>query len=119
MRRLIRVSEYIYRGCDIDSLFVADEAAWAKITKWCEAGNEVYFGEIAGKHSDVSVAFDLDDFKVMSEDQGFIDQFEKIVGNFGVSILDRMCERCSECGEEIYDMEIDLCDKCREELENE
>ena len=55
------------RNGSIDSVFVADD------TKVAEAiGKTVYFGEVLGKHSDISGTLAKNEFKVLSDEQGFI-----------------------------------------------
>lgn len=119
MLRLIKVTEYL-RGYTLRSLFVADDEDMAHIKEWCQAGREVYFGEIAGKHSDLTLTFTLDEFKVVSEDQEFIEKFQLSVGNcFGVNILARMCEKCESCGEYCDDLVDDKCSDCLEEQDGD
>lgn len=45
----------------------------------------VHFGEILGKHSEVSIDFIPDYFKVKSEDQDFIDKLVEIIGSTTIS----------------------------------
>ena len=48
-------------------------------------GREVYFGEILGKHSEVSGTLEEGDITILSEDQDFIEKFEQIMGAGTVS----------------------------------
>lgn len=43
-------------------------------------GREVYFGEILGKHSEISGTLNQEDFTIKSEDQEFIQKLEEILG---------------------------------------
>lgn len=46
-------------------------------------GKAVYFGEVLGKHSEIYGTLDEKDLKVLTDDQDFIEKFEKLVGNVG------------------------------------
>lgn len=48
-------------------------------------GKEVYFGEILGKHSEISGELNEEDITILSEDQDFIRKFEEILGAGTVS----------------------------------
>lgn len=52
----------------------------------CNAGLEVYFGEVLGKHSEVDLEFSINDFKAISTDEKEIELLSKI--NLGYNILD-------------------------------
>lgn len=55
------------RGGEIESLFIADsEQAEAAF------GLDVYFGEVLGKHSEVSGTFEPKDLTVITQEQGVI-----------------------------------------------
>lgn len=60
---------------DVSSVFTADSAAVEKLY-----GKTVHFGEILGKHSEVSVQISEQNFTVLSEDQDFVSKFEQILG---------------------------------------
>lgn len=56
-------------------------------------GKEVYFGEIAGKHSEVCGVLEKSDIKEITNDQGFISEFERLFGNsFGYNPLIYLAE---------------------------
>lgn len=44
-------------------------------------GKTIYFGEILGKHSEVSGELSEEDIQILSDDQEFIAKFEEIVGS--------------------------------------
>ena len=52
---------------DIASVFVADDE---KVS--AAIGKTVYFGEVLGKHSDITGTLEENDLKILSEDQTFI-----------------------------------------------
>lgn len=43
-------------------------------------GQEVYFGEVLGKHSEISVIISEDNIRLLSEDQGFINTLVEVTG---------------------------------------
>jgi len=68
------------RSGEVDGLFVCKkkdlEAAY---------GKEIYFGEILGKHSEVSGTLDEGDITILTEDQDFIAKFTEIMGSGDIS----------------------------------
>jgi hypothetical protein len=61
-------------------------------------GKQVYFGEILGKHSEISGELEEDDLEVVSEDQDFINKVEAILGTTlsGYNPLDYLPEEDEE-----------------------
>ena len=68
------------RSGDVEGLFTCEHTDLKQAY-----GKQVYFGEILGKHSDVSGQLQEKDFTILSEDQDFIEKFEAIVGAGTVS----------------------------------
>ncbi|MBF0208476.1 MAG: hypothetical protein HQK53_16485 [Oligoflexia bacterium] len=64
------------RGGDVHGLFVATQEELGNII-----GLECHFGEILGKHSEVSVDLYDDDFKMLDVDTETIKKLIKAVGN--------------------------------------
>jgi len=64
------------RSGNLEGLFIAEESELKKIL-----GKEIYFGEILGKHSEVTYTFDESDFNVLSEDQYKIEWLESLLGS--------------------------------------
>ena len=60
---------------DVSGLFICNKQDLEKIE-----GKEVYFGEILGKHSEISGTISADDFVIKTEDQEFIQKFIEIMG---------------------------------------
>lgn len=48
-------------------------------------GKYIYFGEILGKHSEIDGEIAEGDIKILTEDQEFIEKFEKIMGTGTIS----------------------------------
>lgn len=66
-------------------------------------GMTVYYGEIAGKHSDVTCKFDLNDLKVIDADDDFCKKFqEKFPSGIGFKFknywIDYLFDRIAEKG---------------------
>ena len=68
------------RSGDVEGIFTCE-----KETLENSYGREVYFGEILGKHSEVSGTLKEGDITILSEDQDFIEKFEQIMGAGTVS----------------------------------
>lgn len=68
------------RSGDINGLFVADDKLVNDIV-----GSRLHFGEILGKHSDISGTLDLKDLTVKSEDQDFINKLVEVIGSTTIS----------------------------------
>lgn len=60
---------------EVSGTFIANKADVAKII-----GKDIYFGEILGKHSEVSGRIDAEDIVLKTDDRGFISMFEEIMG---------------------------------------
>lgn len=68
------------RSGEVDGLFVTTKEALE-----AAYGRDVYFGEILGKHSEVSGTLDPSDITILTEDQDFIAKFIEIIGDDNVS----------------------------------
>ncbi len=66
------------RQGNVEGIFVATQEAVDKAI-----GEEVYFGEILGKHSDVHGTLDAEDLTVLTDDQDFINKYIEIFGECG------------------------------------
>lgn len=91
MRKLYKFYWDCGRMGFLDGLFVAEAEAVEPLI-----GTEIYFGEVLGKHSEISGSLDASDIKVVSEDQDLIDKLVAAnEGNFtlcGYSPLDYIGE---------------------------
>lgn len=66
-----------------EGLFVADEAAVA-----AAIGQQIWLGEIEGKHSEVGGPFEEKDLAIVTDDPAFIAQFEELFPRgFGINPL--------------------------------
>lgn len=64
----------------VEGLFVCTEDELEKLHEV-----RVFFGEILGKHSSISVDFEKEDFEILTEDQDFIDRLVGYVGSNSIS----------------------------------
>lgn len=81
---------------DLSGLFVAEEAEIKS-----SIGKTVYFGEVLGKHSDISLCLSEDDYTELTDDLDFITKFEAFGCQSGHNPLDYLDE------EDEYDDEDD------------
>lgn len=94
----MRVIARFYWDCgrmgDVDGIFTCDEADLEQ-----SYGKDVYFGEILGKHSEISGELNEEDITILSDDQDFIKKFEEILGAgtiSGYNPLDYLSENGDE-----------------------
>lgn len=64
----------------LDGIFIAEKADIEALI-----GNEIYFGEALGKHSDIYGTLDATDLTIKTDDQEFIAKFETIMGTGTIS----------------------------------
>lgn len=67
MRKLYKFRWDCGRMGFLDGLFVAEESEVARLI-----GTEIYFGEVLGKHSEISGTLEASEVVALSEDQGLI-----------------------------------------------
>ena len=75
MKKIYKFNVYCGRMGSIDSIFIADSEDVENII-----GEDVYFGEILGKHSEINIAMENKHFTILSDDQDFISKAEEIFG---------------------------------------
>lgn len=63
------------RGGTLEGIFVTTKEELASIY-----GKDIHFGEIDGKHSDVTMNFEEKDFEILDTDQSFIQRCVEIFG---------------------------------------
>jgi hypothetical protein len=68
--------EWDMRGGSVEGLFVTTHDALNEIL-----GEEVYFGEILGKHSEIYGTLESEDFVIICEDDVLIDHLIKVFGS--------------------------------------
>jgi hypothetical protein len=105
--------EWSLRGGEVAGLFVATpEELQAAI------GKQLYFGEILGKHSEVSGDLGALDVTLLTDDQEFIQKASELkIVPFGYNPLDAVQSHCEEHGTNFH--EYDGCDECRWERERD
>ena len=106
--RLYKLIIRMRRSADLTAVGVLDDEAWAQIQD--HAGAELYFGEVAGKHSEVTWPLDPAALEILSEDETEIALFMKWFPAGGVGQIDVVNaiellherleegESCEKCG---------------------
>lgn len=64
----------------LEGVFICEEARVKKVL-----GDEVYFGEVLGKHSQIYGTLEEKDIKVLSNDQEFIKKLFEVFGKETIS----------------------------------
>lgn len=80
MKLLVRFEWDVRRMGKVESLFVTTKEEIDNFV-----GKEIYFGEILGKHSEISGTLDAEDITTVSEDQDFINKLVEILGTTRIS----------------------------------
>lgn len=75
------------RGGDLESVFAATQAEVEGLY-----GQEIHFGEVLGKHSDVYGTLEKDEFEVLSSDAQLVALFQEHVGSTGHNPFDYLEE---------------------------
>jgi len=80
------------RGGSIFGLFIEDEEVVAS-----HFGKDVCFGEVLGKHSEVSGIFEKEDLRIITSDETLLAAFTKMFGrSYGYDPLQSIEEREAE-----------------------
>lgn len=66
------------RGWRIEGMFVSDDESLKELYD-----KDLYYGEVCGKHSELTLNFFEGDFTVVTEDQDFIRKFIDLIGYSG------------------------------------
>lgn len=118
MKKLYKFYWDCRRQGDVEGMFIADEQA-IKLAM----GQEVYFGEILGKHSEVYGTLEESDITEVKVSDTTIKEMEEILGSSisGYNPLNYIRYTCSKCEETLGVDECDfyldnegniLCDEC-------
>ena len=91
MKKLFKFKFDCGRMGELNGIFAADQNDIDKVM-----GEEIYFGEVLGKHSEIVGPLEEGDLTILSEDQEFIKKFEEIVGDIGYNPLDYIEEEGEE-----------------------
>jgi hypothetical protein len=77
VRKLYKFHWDCGRMGDVDGVFIAESE---DVDAAVEGGAKIYFGEILGKHSEISGTLEGKDLTALSDDQAFIDQLVAVFG---------------------------------------
>lgn len=95
--KVIRIIVPMRRSADLVEVRVVNDEVWNKIEQVIKSKINVYLGEVAGKHSEVSLAFEDNNIEILSEDQNDCEVLMRLVGgHVGLYMVDAMCEALSE-----------------------
>ena len=83
------------RGWCIEGMFVSDDESLKELYD-----KDLYYGEVCGKHSELTLNFSEGDFKVVTEDQDFIRKFIDLIGYSGYNPFDYLPDDEDEIEEE-------------------
>lgn len=75
--KLIKFYGYMRRSAALEVIEVVNEEDWNLIQRAISEGIELYLGEIAGKHSEVTWTLENEEMTILSEDQDEIELFRK------------------------------------------
>lgn len=78
--KLYRFKESFGRMGDLEGVFVAREEDVEALM-----GEEIYFGEVLGKHSEISLVIEPHHIKVVSDEAPFIEKLTQIFGGSTIS----------------------------------
>lgn len=93
MERVVRLTVSMRRSSDLVEVAVISDETWDKIQLAIEKGINVSLGEVAGKHSDVNVVFEPEDFEILSQDQNDCEVLKRLVrGHVGLYMIDSILE---------------------------
>lgn len=76
----------------LDGLFIVNEEDWSLLQEKMAENTDVYFGEMLGKHSEVTGTLSSQTITVVSEDQDFCVKFDELRAASGVCPLDYLDE---------------------------
>jgi hypothetical protein len=88
MRKVYRWAWHTPRSGSIMGIFTADDAEVEKAI-----GQEVGFGEVLGKHSDVHGTIERGEFEVVTDDAAFVEAFDKFGCATGYNPIVRLAEQ--------------------------
>lgn len=101
MKKLYKFFWDCRRQGEVEGLFIADEKD-VKVA----IGNQVYFGEILGKHSEVYGTLDMCDLTILDIPEHVLDTLEDAIGSrtiSGYNPLSYVRFLCSQCGDNFSD----------------
>lgn len=95
MKKLYRFHVDCGRSGDLRGLFVADDEADIKPA----IGLKIHFGEVLGKHSDVTITLEDSEVQPLTDDAAFIAKFEEYDCASGFNPLAYI--ECPDCGDSL------------------
>ena len=113
------------RNGDVEGMFIADSEIVESLL-----GEEVRFGEILGKHSDIYGTLGKEDLKEIDVSQQTIEDMERVIGSTvsGYNPLNYIKYICAKCNDKFGEEDVDwyvnedkerICGFCKDEFELE
>jgi hypothetical protein len=87
MKKLYKYVGNFGRMGSLKGLFVADEEEIKNAI-----GKSIYYGEVLGKHSEIVDDLDKNSFTIVTDDQDFIEKFERFDCESGTNPLEYLDE---------------------------
>ena len=85
MKAIYKLNLDCGRYCSLYGIFVADKEY---VDTLIDSGIEIYFGEVLGKHSDVSLIIKETDIDLITDDVKVVDMFEEYELSTGINPFD-------------------------------
>jgi len=103
----------------LDGMFFATESQMLEMY-----GNQIYFGEVLGKHSEIYGTLEEKDVELVTDDPNDIEVLTRVLGTgtiSGFNPFDYYEPRCGECGCELCEDEEErgICNDCQEEMRSD
>jgi broad specificity phosphatase PhoE len=96
MEKLIRFTANMRRSSPLIALHVVDEKQWSLMERVMSVPHSLQFGEVAGKHSDVTWELAPGEIEVLSTDPQEIAFFKRLGLHGNISLMDRVTEWVEE-----------------------
>ncbi|WP_297639644.1 hypothetical protein [uncultured Clostridium sp.] len=98
MKKLYKFYWDCGRQGEVEGVFIADETELENAI-----GENIYFGEILGKHSEVYGVLEKEDIEEIKVSKNTLEELEKILGNSisGYNPLGYVRYECNRCGDEV------------------
>lgn len=100
MERLIRFRADMRRSSPLIALHVVSEDEWATLQRLMGIPHSLYFGEVAGKHSEVTWTVEPREIEVLATDENEIAFFRRLGLSGNISLMDPVQEWIEEHPEE-------------------
>jgi hypothetical protein len=77
--KLIKYVEEMGRSSSLEGIFIVTDEEFKTLEQL--DGQDIYLGEVSGKHSEVTITFEFDNVEILSEEESEINIVERLIGN--------------------------------------